>query len=151
MRQLRLVRAGAVPEARGRVHAQLRPRDALVHGDVRPQRARHGPRLPRLHAGGGKRPRRREGMFEKNATATYKDTVEFICDKTLQDIESLSKTKDPKEMIAKTMIAAERLGAMEELAAFAHGKTEDEVHLDVKRLTFKKRFLESLKSAERGE
>lgn len=85
-------------------------------------------------------------MFEKNATATYKDTVEFICDKTLQDIESLSKTKDPKEMIA-----AERLGAMEELAAFAHGKTEDEVHLDVKRLTFKKRFLESLKSAERGE
>lgn len=90
-------------------------------------------------------------MFEKNATATYKDTVEFICDKTLQDIESLAKTKDPKKMIAKTMIAAERLGAMEELAAFAHGKTEDEVHLDVKRLTFKKRFLESLKSAERGE
>lgn len=90
-------------------------------------------------------------MYEKNATATYKDTVEFIYDKTLKDVESLAKTDDPKNMIAKTMIAAERLGAMGELAAFAHGKTRGEVHLDVERLTLEKRYLASLKSAERGE
>lgn len=90
-------------------------------------------------------------MFEKNATATYEDTVEFICDKTLKDVESLAKTKDPKKMIAKTILSAERMGAMEELAAFAYGKTEGEVHLDVERLTLEKRFQESLKSAERGE
>ncbi|WP_282209430.1 hypothetical protein [Parvibacter caecicola] len=90
-------------------------------------------------------------MFEKNATATYEDALEFICDKTLKDVESLAKNDDPKKMIAKTIIAAERLGTMKELAAFAYGKTEGEVHLDVERLTLKKRLLESLKSAERGE